>query len=68
MRTLLVVSALLFVLSVFTISYVNRNAVGRDAGPPESMLYVAGGFMFVLSLTLFGVALGLAMNGAVYNG
>lgn len=62
MSTLITIAGLLFVVSVSAIVYVWKHGVGRDAGPPEAILFISGVFGVVIALILFGVAFGLMLG------
>lgn len=55
---LITIAGLLFVASVSAVVYVWNYGVGRDAGPPESMILIAGAIGVLISLILFGIAFG----------
>lgn len=60
----LTVAGLLFVVSVSGIVYVWKYGVGRDAGPPESLMLIGGVLGAITSLVLFGVAIGMMIERA----
>lgn len=62
MSALIAIAGLLFVISVFGVVYVWKYGVGRDAGPPESMIFIGGILGTIISLILFGTAFGLMLG------
>lgn len=62
MSVIVTVAGLVFVVSVSGVVYVWENGVGRDAGPPEAVMLVGGLLGAILSLVLFGVAVGLMIE------
>lgn len=62
MSTLITIASLLFVISVSGVVYVWNYGVGRDAGPPESMILIGGMFGSISSLILFGIVFGMMLG------
>lgn len=65
MIALITVAGLFFVVSVSGIVYVWKYGVGRDAGPPESMMLIGGVLGAITSLVLFGIAIGMMIERAM---